>query len=58
MLDVKVHEDIYGKIPKNNILPEMLTEEVFDYIFLGKELDFSKTQIPEKVLKEIKNIMK
>lgn len=36
-----LHEDIYGKIPKNNILPEMLTEEVFDYIFLGKEFDFS-----------------
>jgi leucyl-tRNA synthetase len=33
----------------------MLTEEVFDYIFLGKELDFSKTKIPEKVLKEIRN---
>ena len=33
----------------------MLTEEVFDYIFLGKELDFSKTKIPEKILKEIRN---
>jgi len=50
-----LHEDIYGLKPKNGILPEMLTEEVFDYIFLGKELDFSKTQIPEKVLKEIRN---
>ena len=50
-----LHEDIYGLHPKNGILPEMLTEEVFDYIFLGKELDFSKTQIPEKVLKEIRN---
>ena len=50
-----LHEDIYGLKPKNGILPDMLTEEVFDYIFLGKELDFSKTQIPEKVLKEIRN---
>ena len=50
-----LHEDIYGLKPKNGILPEMLTEEVFDYIFLGKELDFSKTQIPEKILKEIRN---
>ena len=50
-----LHEDIYGLKPKNGILPEMLTEEVFDYIFLGKELDFSKTKIPEKVLKEIRN---
>ena len=50
-----LHEDIYGLHPKNGILPEMLTEEVFDYIFLGKELDFSKTQIPEKLLKEIRN---
>ena len=50
-----LHEDIYGLHPKNGILPEMLTEEVFDYIFLGKELDFSKTQIPEKILKEIRN---
>ena len=50
-----LHEDIYGLKPKNGILPEMLTEEVFDYIFLGKELDFSKTQIPEKILKEMRN---
>ena len=50
-----LHEDIYGKIPKNNILPEMLTEEVFDYIFLGKEFDFSKTKIEEKILKEMRN---
>ena len=50
-----LHEDIYGLKPKNGILPEMLTEEVFDYIFLGKELDFSKTKIPEKVLKEMRN---
>ena len=50
-----LHEDIYGLKPKNGILPEMLTEEVFDYIFLGKSLDFSKTQIPEKVLKEMRN---
>ena len=50
-----LHEDIYGKIPKNNILPEMLTEEIFDYIFLGKELDFSKTKIEEKILKEMRN---
>ena len=50
-----LHEDIYGLKPKNGILPEMLTEEVFDYIFLGKEFDFSKSQIPEKVLKEIRN---
>ena len=27
-----LHEDIYGLHPKNGILPEMLTEEVFDYI--------------------------
>ena len=50
-----LHEDIYGLKPKNGILPEMLTEEVFDFIFLGKELDFSKTEIPEKVLKEMRN---
>jgi len=50
-----LHEDIYGLKPNNAILPEMLTEEVFDYIFLGKELDFSKTQIPEKVLKDMRN---
>ena len=50
-----LHEDIYGLKPKNGILPEMLTEEVFDYIFLGKELDFSKTKIPEKILKEMRN---
>ena len=50
-----LHEDIYGLKPKNGILPEMLTEEVFDYIFLGRDLDFSKTQIPEKVLKEMRN---
>ena len=50
-----LHEDIYGLKPKNGILPEMLTEEVFDYIFLGKEFDFSKTKIPEKILKEMRN---
>ena len=50
-----LHKDIYGLKPNNGILPEMLTEEVFDYIFLGKELDFSKTQIPEKVLKDMRN---
>ena len=50
-----LHEDIYGLKPNNGILPEMLTEEVFDYIFLGKQLDFSKTQIPEKVLKDMRN---
>jgi len=50
-----LHEDIYGTKPKNGILPEMLTEEVFDYIFLGKELDFSKTKISEKILKEMRN---
>ena len=50
-----LHEDIYGLKPKNGILPEMLTEEVFDYIFLGKEFDFSKTEIPEKILKEMRN---
>ena len=50
-----LHEDIYGLKPKNGILPEMLTEEVLDYVFLGKEFDFSKTKIPEKVLKEMRN---
>ncbi len=50
-----LHEDIFGTKHKNGIEPEMLTEEVFDYIFLGKELDFSKTKIPEKVLKEMRN---
>ena len=50
-----LHEDIFGKINKNGITPDMLTEEVFDYIFLGKELDFSKTQIKEDVLKEMRN---
>ena len=50
-----LHKDIYGLEPNNGILPEMLTEEVFDYIFLGKELDFSKTKIPEKVLKDMRN---
>ena len=50
-----LHEDIYGLIPKNGIKPEMLTEEVFDYIFLGKEFDFSKTKIPIHILKEMKN---
>ena len=50
-----LHEDIYGLKPKNGILPEMLTEEIFDYIFLGKELDFSKTKISEKILKEMRN---
>ena len=50
-----LHEDIYGLKPKNGILPEMLTEEVFDYIFLGKEIDFSKTKIPENVLKDMRN---
>ena len=50
-----LHEDIYGLKPKNGILPEMLTEEVFDYIFLGKEFDFSKSKIPEKILKEMRN---
>jgi methionyl-tRNA synthetase len=33
----------------------MLTEEVFDYIFLGKELDFSKCPIKENILKEMRN---
>ena len=50
-----LHKDIYGLEPNNGILPEMLTEEVFDYIFLGRELDFSKTKIPEKVLKDMRN---
>ena len=50
-----LHEDIYGLKPKNGIKPEMLTEEVFDYIFLGKEFDFSKTEIPINVLKEMRN---
>ena len=50
-----LHKDIYGLEPNNGILPEMLTEEVFDYIFLGKELDFSKTKISEKVLKDMRN---
>ena len=50
-----LHDDIYGLKKKNGIEPEMLTEEVFDYIFLGKELDFSTTKISEKVLKEMRN---
>jgi leucyl-tRNA synthetase len=50
-----LHEDIYGLKPKNGILPEMLTEEVLDYVFLGKEFDFSKTKIPENILKEMRN---
>ena len=29
-----LHEDIYGLKPKNVILPEMLTEEVFDYKYV------------------------
>jgi len=29
-----LHKDIYGLEPNNGILSEMLTEEVFDYIFL------------------------
>ena len=31
-----LHKDIYGLEPNNGILPEMLTEEVFDYIFYEK----------------------
>jgi leucyl-tRNA synthetase len=50
-----LHEDLFGLKNKNDITPEMLTEEVFDYIFLGKELDFSKCQIKENILKEMRN---
>ena len=50
-----LHEDIFGLKKKNGIEPEMMTEEVFDYIFLGKDLDFSTTKIPENVLKEMRN---
>ena len=50
-----LHKDIYGKESNNNITPEMLTEEVFDYIFLGKEFNFQNTQIDLNILKQMRN---
>ena len=50
-----LHEDIFGLKCKNGITPEMMTEEVFDYIFLGKEFDFKTSQIPENILKAMRN---
>ena len=50
-----LHEDIFGEKPKNGITPDMLTEDVFDYVFLGKEIDFTQTQIAESVLKQMRN---
>ena len=44
-----LHKDIYGYESNNNITPDMLTEEVFDYIFLGKELNFENTKIDANI---------
>ena len=50
-----LHKDIYGYESNNNITPDMLTEEVFDYIFLGKELNFENTKIDANILKQMRN---
>lgn len=50
-----LHEDIFGEKNKNGVTHDMLTEEVFDFIFLGNDIDFSTTKIPEKILKEMRN---
>ena len=34
-----LHEDLYGDKPKNGLSADLLTEEVFDYIFLGTKTD-------------------
>jgi len=34
-----LHEDIYGDNPKNGLSADAFTEEVFDYIFLGKKFE-------------------
>lgn len=34
-----LHEDLYGDKPKNGLKAEFFTEEVFDYIFLGKKFE-------------------
>ncbi|WPK27300.1 hypothetical protein PUMCH_004681 [Australozyma saopauloensis] len=48
-----LHSDYYGKVPgKFNIKPEQMTDEVFDYIFTGRE--GLKTDIPIEELNEIK----
>jgi len=48
-----LHQDIYGLKPNNGILPEHLTEEVFDYIFLGKTIPTNSGIAPE-ILQEIR----
>lgn len=50
-----LHADIFGKVAKNGVNPEHLTEEVFDYIFLGKPIDFTKTKIAKDVLEQMRN---
>src|SRR5690606_23240169 len=47
-----IHEDMYGNKPKNGLTADMFTEEVFDYIFLGKEV--KETKIPMELLKEMR----
>ncbi len=47
-----LHEDMYGDKPKNGLTSDMFTYEVFDYIFLGKEL--KETTINTDLLKEMR----
>jgi leucyl-tRNA synthetase len=47
-----IHEDMYGNKAKNELTADMFTEEVFDYIYLGRELKESK--IPKELLDEMR----
>jgi leucyl-tRNA synthetase len=51
-----IHDDMYGNHSKDGLTADMFTEEVFDYIFLGKELKDSK--IPKELLDEMRESFK
>ncbi|EDK42028.1 leucyl-tRNA synthetase [Lodderomyces elongisporus NRRL YB-4239] len=52
-IDRFLHSDYYGQVPgKFNIKPELMTDEVFDYIFTRR--DEVETEIPMEQLKEMR----
>ena len=51
-----LHEDIFGDKPKNGISADQLTEEVFDYIFLGTKSEGIETcGISMELLQEMRS---
>lgn len=51
-----LHEDLYGDKPKNGFSAEQLTEEVFDFIFLGQKSDsLNSCGIKMELLEEIRS---